>query len=195
MATTGTFRTIQGANPHVGEVGRRHHEPEVRIEVIYEAPAEAGILHAMELAHPYEVVAYDLYPLLNRHTGRGAGIVGDLAEPMSPPTFLNHLKRVFGTGAIRHSMLPGRPIQRVAACGGSGSPFISAACMAGADAFVTGDLKYHQFFEGEGMLLCDIGHYESEQFTMHLIQRRLKASLPTFAVHLTGVYTNPVHYS
>jgi putative NIF3 family GTP cyclohydrolase 1 type 2 len=186
---------LEGANPYVGNKGQRHTQSEVRIEVLYEAPRERAIVQAMKAAHPYEAVAYDLFPLLNRHKLVGAGVVGDFPQPMAPPAFLNHLKRVFGTGAIRHTMLPGRPIKRVAACGGSGSFLIGAARAAGADAFITGDLKYHQFFEGEGLLLCDIGHYESEQFTMHLLQGRLKASLPTFAVHLTETVTNPVHYS
>lgn len=192
---SGTFRANEGANPYVGTIGKRHNEPEVRVEVIFEAPRERAIVQAMKAAHPYEAVAYDLYPLLNRHKLVGAGVIGDFPEPMNPPAFLNHLKRVFGTGAIRHTLLPGKPIKRVAACGGSGSFLIGVARAAGANAFVTGDLKYHQFFEGEGMLLCDIGHYESEQFTMHLLQNRLKASLPTFAVHLTETVTNPVHYS
>jgi dinuclear metal center YbgI/SA1388 family protein len=192
---TGTFRANEDADPFVGEKGKQHHEPEVRIEAIYEVPLERTIVTAMKAAHPYEAVAYDLYPLMNRHKLVGAGVVGLMADPMAPPAFLNHLKRVFGTGTIRHTILPGRPIKRVAVCGGSGSFLIGAAQAAGADAFITADLKYHQFFEGDGMLICDVGHYESEQFTMHLIHSRLKASFPTFAVHLTGSVTNPVHYS
>lgn len=192
---TGTFRPQEGARPFVGAVGQRHNEQEVRVEVILEAAHERTIVQAMKAAHPYEAVAYDLFPLLNRHKLVGAGIIGDFPEPMNPPAFLNHLKKVFGTGSIRHTLLPGRPIKRVAACGGSGSSLIGAARASGADAFVTADLKYHQFFECEGLLLCDVGHYESEQFTMHLLRDRLKASLPTFAVHLTGTSTNPVHYS
>ncbi len=191
----GTFRAGEGADPHVGEIGRRHQEPEVRVEVIYEAPRERDIVRAMKGAHPYEAVAYDLHPLLNRHKLVGGGLIGDLATPLTPPAFLSQLKRVFGTGAIRHTLLPGRAIKRVAVCGGAGGFLIGKARAAKAEAFVTADLKYHQFFEAEGMLLCDVGHYESEQFTMHLIHSRLKASLPTFAVHLTGTVTNPVHYS
>ena len=191
----GTFRALEGANPFVGAIGQRHQESEMRIEVVVDAPGERAIVQAMKAVHPYEVPAYDIHPLLNHNNEVGAGVVGELAEPLSPPQFLNHLKRVFGTGAIRHSVLPGAMIHRVAACGGSGSFLIGAARAAGAQAFVTGDLKYHQFFEGEGLWLCDVGHYESEQFTMHRIQRRLKASLATFAVHLTETVTNPVHYS
>jgi len=191
----GTFRALEGANPFVGTVGQRHQEPEMRIEVVIDAARERAIVQAMKAVHPYEVPAFDIHPLLNRNNEVGAGVVGMLAAPLTPPQFLNHLKRVFGTGAIRHTALPGSLIHRVAACGGSGSSLIDAARAAGAQAFVTADLKYHQFFEGEGLLLCDVGHYESEQFTMHLLRDRLKASLPTFAVHLTGTSTNPVHYS
>lgn len=191
----GTFRAGEGADPHVGEIGKRHQEAEVRIEVIYEAPRERIIVQAMKAAHPYEAVAYDLYPLLNRHKLVGSGLIGTLEKPLDAKGFISRLRTVFGTPSVRHTSGSSKPIQRVAVCGGSGAFLIGAARSAGADAFVTGDLKYHQFFEGEGMLLCDVGHYESEQFTMHLIHSRLKASFPTFAVHLTGTVTNPVHYS
>lgn len=191
----GTFRALEGANPFVGSIGHRHRSTEMRIEVLIDAAREGAIVRAMKAAHPYEVPAYDILPLLNRDLGVGAGVIGELEMPLSPPQFLTKLKQVFGTGAIRHTALPGEMIKRVAACGGSGSFLIGAARAAGAHALVTGDLKYHQFFEGEGMLLCDVGHYESEQFTMHLLRDRLKGSLPTFAVHLTGTSTNPVHYS
>ncbi|MBL7964448.1 MAG: Nif3-like dinuclear metal center hexameric protein [Flavobacteriales bacterium] len=192
----GTFRAGAGADPYVGSIGQRHTEPEVRVEVILETHRAQAAISAMKAAHPYEAVAYDLYPLGNRHAEIGSGLLGELEKPVDGPAFIALLKQVFGTPVVRHTALPHRQIRRVAVCGGAGGFLIGAARAAGADAFVTADLKYHQFFEPDGqLLLADVGHYESEHFTMHLIQGQLKGSLPTFAVHLTETVTNPLFYS
>ncbi|HEX2617392.1 MAG TPA: Nif3-like dinuclear metal center hexameric protein [Flavobacteriales bacterium] len=192
----GTFRGGAGTDPFVGRPGERHTEPETRIEVIYHAPLEKGIVAAMKAAHPYEEVAYDLVPLANTHQEVGSGAIGTLPEPLDEATFLARVKTSFSAPVIRHTALNNRKIQRVAVCGGSGSFLIGKAVAAGADAYVTADVKYHQFFEPEGrLLLADIGHFESEQFTMHLIQRRLGEVLPTFATRLTETVTNPIHCS
>jgi dinuclear metal center YbgI/SA1388 family protein len=192
---TGTFRGGEGTNPYVGQRGQRHHEAEVRVETIFHAPHEAAILRAMVAAHPYEEVAYDLYALANTHQGIGSGLVGEWEEPLEEAAFLARLKEVFGLQVVRHTRLLGRPIRRVALCGGSGAFLIGKAIASGADAFITGDVKYHQFFDADGrLLLADIGHYGSEQYTMHLLQRRLGEHFPTFAVRSTETVTDPIHH-
>ena len=191
----GTFRPRQGANPVVGEIGKRNIEAESRLEFIYSSHTEAAILRAMNAAHPYEEVAYDLIPLDNAHQGIGSGLVGAWDKPLSENEFLGRLKQVFRLKAVRHTRLLGKPVQRVALCGGSGAFLIGKAKAAGVDAYLTGDVKYHEFFEADGrMLLADIGHYGSEQFTMHLIQRRLGELFPTFAVRLTENVTDPIYH-
>lgn len=194
LAGEGTFRAGEGADPFVGRIGERHTEPETRIEVIYPAPLEAALVAALKAAHPYEEPAFDLYPLVNGHPGVGTGAIGRLPVPLDEKAFLARVKEAFGAPVVRHTALRGRPVERVAVCGGSGAFLIGRARQAGADAYVTADVKYHQFFEAEGrLLLADIGHFESEQFTMHLIQRRLGREMPTFATRLTETVTNPIH--
>jgi len=191
----GTFRGGEGSNAFVGKKGERHTEPETRIETIIHAPRERVIIDAMLKAHPYEEVAYDVYPITNSLKSVGSGAIGRLPAPMPEDAFIAKVKAAFGATMLRHTAFRGKSVERVAICGGSGAFLIGRARAAGADAYVTADVKYHQFFEAEGdLLLADIGHYESEQFTMHLIQRRLKEVLPTFAAHLTEIVTNPIHY-
>lgn len=190
----GTFRGGEGSHAFVGVKGDRHTEPETRIETILHAPYEQAVVQALLKAHPYEEVAYDIYPLANKFKDIGAGAIGSLTKPMDEGAFLAHVKETFRVPVIKHTVLRGKPIERVAICGGSGAFLIGRALAAGADAYVTADIKYHEFFEAEGrLLLADIGHYESEQFTMELIQRHLRDKLPTFAAHLTETVTNPVH--
>lgn len=192
---TGTFRAGEGANPYVGERGQRHTEREVRVEVICPSFVQQDVVAAMRGAHPYEEVAYDLYPMANRDPGVGSGLVGEFGTAMEETAFLGKLKAVFGPPAIRHTGLRGKPVKRVALCGGSGAFLIGKAMAAGADAYVTGDVKYHEFFLPEGqLLLADIGHFESERFTPALIQRHLAAILPTFATRLSKTGTNPIHF-
>ena len=192
---TGTFRASEGANPYVGAIGEQHQENEVKIEVIFPAYLQSPLVAALKAAHPYEEVAYDVVALENTHSGTGSGVVGEWPEGLDEKAFLERLKSVFNIPVVRHTALTGRPIRRVAVCGGAGSFLISKALAAGADAYVTADLKYHEFFDADGrMLLADIGHYESEQFTINLLQEVLEQKFPTFAVLKTGVKTNPVHY-
>lgn len=192
---TGTFRAGEGTDPFVGEKGKRHSENEVRVEVICPVTSEQAVIAALLQAHPYEEVAYDLFPLRNSHPGIGSGLLGELKEPMAEQDFLAMLKAAFDVPAIRHTPLRNKPVQRVAVCGGSGAFLIGKAMAAKADAYVTGDVKYHEFFQPEGrMLLADIGHFESEQYTPVLIQRHLAGILPTFATRLSETGTNPIHF-
>jgi hypothetical protein len=192
---TGTFRAGPETDPFVGKKGEHHAENELRIEVVYERWKEGAILKALRASHPYEEIAYDIYTLENQHTGVGAGLIGELAAPVGELEFLQKIKESMLAGCVRHTALRGKSIQKVAVCGGSGSFLLNDAKKAGADLFLTADFKYHQFFDAEGQLIiADIGHYESEQFTMELIKSLIVEKFATFAVRLTGVNTNPVSY-
>lgn len=190
---TGTFRAQQGANPYVGAVGQIHNEPEVRIETILPIHRTSAVVAAMKNAHPYEEVAYDIYPLKNTHPRIGAGMIGQLEKPMSEEAFLAHVQQVLGTPVLRHNRLVGRMISKVAICGGSGAFLIPDARRAGADAFVTADLKYHEFFDA-GLLLVDAGHYETEQFTPQLMADIIKKKFPNFAVLFPNQEYRAIHY-
>ena len=191
----GTFRAGEGTNPHVGEKDKRHTEAETRIEVIYRKSLETTILNSLFDAHPYEVVAYDLYSLQNSDPEIGSGAIGELDKEMETVEFLNIVKKEFKVQCIRHTEIVKKNIRKVAVCGGSGSFLINVAKGSGADIFITGDVKYHQFFDANGeMVIADIGHYESEQFTVELIHQILSKNFPTFAFHFSEVNTNPVNY-
>lgn len=192
---TGTFNGGEGTNPYVGRPGEMHRENELKIEVIFPAWLEHRVLKHLLAAHPYEEVAYDIVSLDNRYATIGSGLIGELAMPMTETDFLKLLKERFGLKVIRHTALLNKPVKRVAVCGGAGSFLISSALAAGADIFVTSDIKYHEFFDAnDKMLVADIGHYESEQFTINLLQEFLEQKFPTFAVLKTEVKTNPVNY-
>jgi len=192
---TGTFRGGVDTDPFVGQLGQRHAEPEVRVEMIYRVSVERAVLDAMRAHHPYEEVAYDLLPLANTDHGTGSGLLGAWDQGIPEEEFLTRLKAVFGLKSVRHTRLLGKPVRRVALCGGSGAFLLGRAKALGADAFITGDLKYHQYFDADGdLLLADIGHYGSEQFTMHLVQRRLGEVFSTFAVRLTENVTDPIYH-
>ncbi len=195
LVGSGTFRAGAGTDPFIGKVGEQHVESEVRVEVRYAIEREGAILAAMKAAHPYEEVAYDLLVLANAHPGIGAGLLGELSEPMPENAFLDHVKAVLGQPHLRHSTLTGKPIKKVAVCGGSGSFLLAKARASGAEAFVTADVKYHQFQEPDNaLLLVDAGHWQTERYTMDLIRDRLVRNIPTFAVRLSGLNTDPIHY-
>lgn len=192
---TGTFKAGTTTNPYVGEKGETHSEKEIKIELVFPAYLQGSIVAALKAAHPYEEVAYDIVSLTNAHPGQGAGVVGELPEPLAASTFLAGLKKIADVPVIRHTSFIDRPIKKVAVCGGAGSFLISRALAAGVDIYITADMKYHEFFDANGrMMIADIGHYESEQFTIDLLQEVLAQKFPTFAVLKTGVKTNPVLY-
>jgi len=145
--------------------------------------------------HPYEEVAHDIIPLKNVNQTEGSGMIGELEHDISEPEFLTTLKKTFNAGCIRHTSLLGKKVRKVAYCGGSGSFLLQDAIRAGADIFVTGDFKYHEFFDAENrIVIADIGHYESEQYTVNLLADFLKKNFTTFAVRLTETNTNPINY-
>jgi dinuclear metal center YbgI/SA1388 family protein len=191
----GTFKAGKDTDPFVGKIGVRHTEPEIKIEVIFPAWAEGAVCNAMIAAHPYEEVAYDIISLDNTSTQMGAGLIGELPEPVSEVLFLTHIKEKFNLSVIKHTVLLDKPVQKVALCGGAGSFLIGAASAAGADFYISSDIKYHEFFDANNrLILADIGHYESEQFTIDLLFDILREKFPTFAVLKTEVKTNPVLY-
>ena len=192
---TGTYKGSAGSHPFAGTPGIRHTEPESKIEVLLPAYLKQSVLTALFAAHPYEEVAYDLIPLLNENQSVGSGMVGELPEPMSETAFLALLKTQFGLSVIRHTPLLGKNIQKIALCGGAGSFLIGHARAAGADFYVSSDIKYHEFFDAENrMVIADIGHWESEQYTIDLLFSLLTTKFPNFAVLKTATNTNPVRY-
>jgi len=195
LSGEGTFKALDGANPFVGERGKLHTEQELRIETIFPAYLEKVIVAALIRAHPYEEVAYDIYPLANLNQQIGAGMIGTLPEQIDAEEFLIHVKETLQIGCIRHTRLKNKKIQRIAVCGGSGSFLINDAINCNADIYMTGDIRYHDFFiPGNRMILADIGHFESEQFTKELIYTLLKKKFTTFALFISGTNTNPVNY-
>jgi dinuclear metal center YbgI/SA1388 family protein len=192
---TGTFKAGQDTNPYVGQPGQQHHEAEIRIETIYPAHLESKILMALFLNHPYEEVAYDLYNLTNQHQQVGAGMIGELENAVSEIEFLGSLKSNLKAAVIRHTQLKGKPVKKVAVCGGSGGFLLKQAIAAGADVFVTADYKYHEFFDAEDkIVIADVGHFESEQFTQHLLFEIIQKKFSNFALRLTEINTNPIKY-
>lgn len=191
----GTFKANDNANPYVGQKGFQHKETEVRIETIFKTQDERKIVLALLENHPYEEVAYDIYTLSNKLDNVGAGIIGWLPEEMNSTDFLRHVKEKMNTKVIRHTSLLPKKIKKVAVCGGSGSFLLKDAISAGADAFITADFKYHDFFDAEDkLMICDIGHYESEQFTSNLLIDNIQEKFPNFAIRLTEHNTNPINY-
>jgi len=192
----GSFRGNEASNPTLGEKGVIHFEDEIQLNITFPKHRESAVISALLEAHPYEEVAYEIFQIENRNQHIGIGMIGERAETISEKDFLKELKNTFNLSVIRHSNLLNKDIKKVAVLGGSGSFGISAAKSAGADVFVTGDLKYHDFFQAENqILLADIGHYETEQFTKELLHSYLKEKFRNFAIVLSGINTNPIQYT
>ena len=191
----GTFNGNENSNPTIGTKGITEENQEVKLSVIFAKHLENSILQTLFKTHSYEEVAYEIITLENKHQNIGMGMIGELLEPIEEHKFLAELKIKMNTSAIRHSKLLNKPIKRIAVLGGSGSFAIEAAKAVKADVFITADLKYHDFFQAENsILLADIGHYESEQFTKSLLVAYLTKKIPNFAIILSNTNTNPVKY-
>ncbi|SDM91613.1 Nif3-like dinuclear metal center hexameric protein [Kriegella aquimaris] len=192
---TGSYRAGQDANPTKGKIGETHHEEEVQINITYTKSVEPTVLQALFQNHPYEEVAYEIVTLENTDQNIGMGMIGELHLPLDPLEFLESVKEKMGALGIRHSQLLGKKVKKIAVLGGSGAFAISAAKAAGADVFITSDIKYHQFYQAENkMIIADIGHYETEQFTKNLLVDYLTKKIPNFAIRLSESKTNPVKY-
>ncbi|MFP5079251.1 Nif3-like dinuclear metal center hexameric protein [Pedobacter sp. JCM 36344] len=191
----GTFKAGEDTDPFVGAQGVLHQEDEVRIEVVFLTQQQRKVILALLENHPYEEVAYDIYALENSLDNVGAGMVGWLEEGLDGLAFLNLVKDRMDAKVVRHTNLLPKKIKKVAVCGGSGSFLLQQAIASGADAFVTSDFKYHEFFDADNKLvIADIGHFETEQFTSNLLIDIIQEKFPNFAIRLTEHNTNPVNY-
>lgn len=191
----GTFRAGKNTNPHVGNQHELHTENETKIEVLVEQHLVKPVTLAMFQAHPYEEVAYDRISLLNEHQNVGSGMFAETEEPVDAKTFLKEIKSKLKTDLVRHTAIHKPTVQKIAVCGGAGSFLLQEAIHQNADVFITGDYKYHDFFDADGkIIISDPGHYESEQFTPELLQRLLQEKIHTFAIRISEVNTNPISY-
>ncbi len=191
----GTFKPLAGANPFLGNIGNREEVDETRVELMYPTYMNAGIKQALKSAHPYEEVSFFQEDLANENQYLGSGMIGELPEFTDIHAFFTKVKTEMKVSVIRHTRIVHQEVKRVAVCGGSGSFLLGAAKRAGADVFITADFKYHEFFDAEdSIVIADIGHYESEQFTIELLAEAISEKFRTFATHLTRVHTNPIHY-
>ena len=191
----GSFKGNEASNPVIGERGSIHFEEETQIGITFPAHVEGKILNALFSSHPYEEVAYEITSLENTNQHLGMGMIGELEEPQDEKTFLKQIKSTFKTGCVRHSELLEKPVKKVAVLGGSGAFAIENAKKAGADMYITADLKYHDFYKAEqNIVLADIGHYESEQFTKNLLYSFLTKKFSNFALILAETNSNPIKY-
>ncbi|UOB18143.1 Nif3-like dinuclear metal center hexameric protein [Abyssalbus ytuae] len=192
---TGTFEGNEQSDPVIGEKGKTHYENEIQIGVTFAKHNERNVLNALFSHHPYEEVAFEVTTLENNNQHIGMGMIGELTHPENEIEFLNSVKQKMNCGCIRHSALLNKKVKKVAVLGGSGAFAIEHAKKAGADMFITSDIKYHEFYKAENkIVITDIGHYESEQFTKTLLVRYLTKKFPNFAVVLSVSNTNPVKY-
>jgi dinuclear metal center YbgI/SA1388 family protein len=192
---TGAFTPTGKAHPHVGEKNVPEKVDEVRAELIFPLHLERRIISALKSSHPYEEVAYYVQALTNENQEVGSGMIGELPEGEEPIDFLERLKNSMNTKCVRHTPILKGQIKTVALCGGSGSFLLPSAIRAGADVFVSADFKYHEFFDSDGkIVIADIGHYESEQFTKELISEVLREKFRTFAINFSKTVTNPIRY-
>jgi dinuclear metal center YbgI/SA1388 family protein len=191
----GTFRGNENTNPFLGKKGIQSFEKEIRFETIFPANIENAVISAILKIHPYEEIAYDIIPLKSTNNNIGTGIIGELQNEISEIELLSLVKTKFNTKCIKHTNLKNKKIKKIAVCGGSCSFAIKSAILQNADAFITSDVKYHEFFDIENSLfLLDIGHFESEQYTKELFYEILTENFSTFAVNLSKINTNPINY-
>jgi dinuclear metal center YbgI/SA1388 family protein len=192
---TGTFRAGEEASPFVVKKESYITKRRSGLKTVVVSSNQSAVIEAMLNAHPYEEVAYDVYAIDNQHPGLGLGAVADTEEPIDAKVFLEKIKHTFGCTALKYTPIHKEKVSKIAMCGGSGSPLIRDAMNAGADLMITADIKYHQFFDAENrIILVDIGHYESEQFTKELFFEIVTNKFPKFALRLSDVQTNPVNY-
>ncbi len=192
---TGTFKGNEKSNPVLGKKNILEKAEEVKFETIFPAHIEHKVISALLETHPYEEVAYDIISLDNSFQNVGSGMVGNLKSPLEELAFLKSVKKGLKTDSIRYTELLGKKVKRVAVCGGSGRFLLNDAIAANADVFVTADFKYHDFFDADNrIVVADVGHYESEQFTKDLLLRHLSEKFPILAARISSINTNPIKY-
>lgn len=191
----GTFKPQAGSNPYVGKHNEIHHEAENKVEIITPNYLISKLIKTLIETHPYEEPAFDVVPLTNQWSRVGAGLVGNLPAPMEALKFLQYLKEKLQLHTLKYTPIHNQNITRVALCGGSGSEFLPAAKQHKADIFISGDFKYHQFFDAQNqIIIADIGHYESEAHTKQMFYEIITKKIPTFAVRIAKTNTNPIKY-
>ncbi len=191
----GSFKASELSNPYVGEKNKLHVENELRFETVFPFYKKSEVISALKGTHPYEEVAYDIFQLQNVWEDVGYGLVGDLPIEIGVDEFLNKVKDEFKLKTLRFTDSNCKVIRRVAVSGGSGSDLLSNAKSAKADLFISADFKYHQFFDADNqIIIVDIGHYESEQYTKELFFDILTKKISTFALHKSSINTNPIKY-
>ncbi|MCO6494141.1 MAG: Nif3-like dinuclear metal center hexameric protein [Bacteroidetes bacterium] len=191
----GTFRGNENSNPHIGVKGELEKVEEDRIEVLFEKYNQNKLLKALKENHPYEEVAYEIYEIANTNQSKGAGIIGVLPEALTQQEFLKYLKGKMKLSVVRYTESDSEFIHKVSVCGGSGRFLLETAMKQKADAFISADFKYHDFFEGDkNIMICDIGHYESEIFTLEIFMKIIREKYPKFAARFTETITNPIKY-
>tara|TARA_R100001369_G_scaffold21881_3_gene39723 strand:+ start:31239 stop:32333 length:1095 start_codon:yes stop_codon:yes gene_type:complete len=191
----GSYKANENANPSIGKIGEIHFEQEIQLNVVFPNHLEKTILKALFSNHPYEEIAYEVISLDNENQNIGMGMIGSLPEEMKEEDFLALVKKTFKAKGIRHSKLLNQKVRKVAVLGGSGSFAIENAKKAGANFFITADLKYHDYYKAEGKLVvADIGHYESERYTKNILHSYLSKKISNFAIILASTKTNPIKY-
>jgi dinuclear metal center YbgI/SA1388 family protein len=192
---TGSYRGNEYSKPFLGEKGKIHFEKEMRFETILYSHLKDKVINALIGIHPYEEVAYDLYVLENKNVDIGLGCVGNFSRQLSEDDFLKFVSSVFDARGVRYSKPTGKPIRTVALCGGSGAALLNLAISSGADAFLTADIKYHDFYKTENKIfMVDIGHFESEKFSREILKDLIIKKFPKFAVRFSETNTNPINY-
>lgn len=192
---TGTFKGNDASNPAIGKKGVLEKVEEIKFETIFPAIIERKVVEALLKSHPYEEVVYDIVLLDNYYSKVGSGMVGNLKSPVEELAFLKAVKKQLQTNCIRYTPLRQKTVKRVAICGGAGRFLLNNAIATGADVFITADFKYHDFFDADGkIVVADVGHFESEQFTKHLLMEKISEKFPTFAALMSKTNTNPIKY-
>ena len=191
----GSFTPNEKANPTIGKKGKPENVKESRIEVIIPTDKVNEIVNVLKNTHPYEEVAYYITQIENANQNLGAGIIGDLDEALGKNAFLTFLKSSMNLQVIKHTAGSHKKIKKIAICGGSGSFLLNSAIKANVDAYVSADFKYHEYFDAENhLMICDIGHYESEVATKDLLYDILSKNFSSFALNLSEIDTNPISY-
>ena len=192
---TGSFRGNQNSLPFTGKKGEIHFEKEIRFETVLFSHLKEKVVKALLDVHPYEEVAYDIFTLENDNAGVGLGCIGDFEVSIGEDAFLKLVSSIFNAKGVRYSKPLGKPVKKVAVCGGSGASLLNDAISSGADAFVTADIKYHNFFDADNtILLVDTGHFESEKYSVEILYDLIIKKFPKFAVRFSETNTNPINY-
>jgi dinuclear metal center YbgI/SA1388 family protein len=193
---TGSFRPLLSANPKIGLAGGPQEQvSEAKLEFLVPQFAIHNVLKALHELSYYETKAYEIIQIQNANQTIGSGLIAELPEALTNEAFLHLLKHKMKLNCIRHTQFINKKIKNIALCGGSGSFLMPNAIAAGADAYISADFKYHEFFDADAkLLIADIGHYESEQFTSEIFYAQLRKKFPIFALFLTDINTNPINY-